>query len=179
MPPDAPWLEDVLWPAVGADGILADADEARAAGADFVVVSMHWGQEYQVEPTSDQREIARTLLESGSVDLILGTHVHLVQPCETINGRHVLYGMGNFLSNQAPGGTMPMGTQDGLVAQIELDRAEDGTVTSSLTYQPTIVDLAGHLIKVATPTAFPDSHARTVAAMESVGPGACAATAHE
>jgi len=45
--------------------------------------------------------LAKDLLASPDVDLILGDHVHVVQPCEKINGKYVMYGMGNFLSNQA------------------------------------------------------------------------------
>ncbi|MDO5502058.1 MAG: CapA family protein [Actinomycetia bacterium] len=181
VPDNAPWLESSLWPAVGAAGIAADAEAARAAGADFVVVSMHWGEEYAVAPTSDQREIARELLEDGAVDLILGTHVHVIQPCETINGRHVLYGMGNFVSNQRamPGYRLPVGTQDGLVAEVELTRDADGSISSQLTYQPTHVDLEGHIVRLATPTEYPESHARTVAAVESLGEGACEATVRQ
>ena len=102
VPDDAPWLARSLWPVAGVGGILKDAKAAREDGADFVVVSMHWGTEYVAEPTEDQRRIARELLKSGEVDLILGAHVHVIQPCETINGRHVIYGMGNSLSNQSP-----------------------------------------------------------------------------
>lgn len=61
VPPEAPWLRRNLWPAIGSDGILADTEAARAAGADFVVVSMHWGQEYETEPIEQQRSIERTM----------------------------------------------------------------------------------------------------------------------
>lgn len=180
VPTEAPWLRHALWPAVGADGIAADAERAREGGADFVVVSMHWGQEYVLEPTADQRAVAQDLLQSDAVDLILGTHVHLVQPCETINGRHVLYGLGNSLSNQGPAGTnLPAGTQDGVVVEAELTRDADGTISSTLTYQPTWIDLQDHRIRIATAQTHPESHARTVTAMESLGEGACDAQVRE
>src|SRR5699024_2898295 len=99
VPPEAPWLAESLWPLTGAEGIIEDAEAARADGADFVVVSMHWGSEYWTDPTDQQRELAAQLLESDAVDLILGTHVHVIQPCEKINGKYVIYGLGNFLSN--------------------------------------------------------------------------------
>ena len=101
-PPDAPWLHSSLWLARGARGIRADARAARAQGADVVVASLHWGAEYVTAPTGQQRELARALLRSGDVDLILGTHVHVIQPCERIAGRYVFYGLGNSLSNQSP-----------------------------------------------------------------------------
>lgn len=178
VPPEAPWTGRAMWPVVGAEGILDDARTARAEGAEVVVVSMHWGEEYVSEPTQDQRQLAEALLTSGEVDAILGTHVHVVQPCETIDGRPVAYGMGNFLSNQSPrGGTLSPATQDGVIMEITFTVHPDGEVTSELAYQPTIVNLDGHVIELATEATHLDSYARTVAAIESLGPGACDATA--
>jgi len=81
--------------------ILAAAHRARLAGADIVVLSMHWGTEYQHQPTDEQRNQARTLLASPDVDVILGDHVHVVQPFEELNGKWVAYGMGNQISRHA------------------------------------------------------------------------------
>ncbi len=176
VPGEAPWLVRSLWPAVGAEGILEDAAAARSEGADFVVVSMHWGQEYVTEPTQDQRRIATALLESDDVDLLLGTHVHVVQPCELINGKHVLYGMGNFLSNQSPdttAGALRPETQEGMVAQVRLRRDDDGRVTSELQVQPTRVDLDGHVIRVATAERSAETYRRTMDTMSSLGEGTC------
>lgn len=178
VPGEAPWLERNLWPAVGAEGILEDAAAARADGADFVVVSMHWGQEYVTEPTADQRRIATELLESDEVDLVLGTHVHVIQPCEQVNGKHVLYGMGNFLSNQSPdttAGALRPETQEGMVAQVTLSRDEDGQVTSELQVQPTRVDLDGHVVRLASPEQSPETYRRTMDTMSALGEGSCEA----
>ncbi len=177
VPPEAPSLGHNLWPKVGAQGILADAQAAKKDGADFVVVSMHWGSEYVTEPTERQRELARELLESDAVDLILGTHVHVVQPCETINGKTVFYGMGNFLSNQSPktASSLRAETQEGLYATITLSK-KDGKVTSSkATYQPTRVDLDGHVIEPTSPKKHPESYDRVVQTMGSLGEGSCEA----
>ena len=178
VPPEAPWLEQSLWPAIAAEGIIADAHAARDAGAEFIVVSLHWGREYQEEPTTEQRDLAKELLEDGTVDLIIGTHVHVIQPCETINGRHVLYGLGNFLSNQSPKvvSNLKPGTQEGLVATVELTREPDGALTSTLEYQPTRVNLDGHVIELVTEDNYPETYARTTSVMKSLGAGACEAT---
>lgn len=179
VPPEAPWVGRAMWPVVDAAGVLADATAAREAGADLVVVSMHWGEEYVATPTADQRELARVLLESGTVDLILGTHVHVIQPCETINGRTVFYGLGNFLSNQSPdttNGSLLPATQEGMVARATFTIDGDGSVTSTVDYQPTRVDLDGHVIRLATRDAYPQTYARTVETLGSLGSGVCDAT---
>ncbi len=182
VPDGAPWLGQYLWPVRGSDGIIADARAARADGADFVVVSMHWGNEYQTEPTEQQRELARELLESGSVDLILGTHAHVIQPCEKINGRYVVYGLGNFLSNQSPlttDGYLRAATQEGVVVQVDLSREADGSITSEMVYQPTRVQIDDHVIRLATPEQHPATYERTVQTMHSLGEGSCDATPAE
>lgn len=178
IPPEAPWAARAMWPVAEADGIIADAREARDAGADLVVVSMHWGEEYVVTPTEDQRGLARALLESGTVDLILGTHVHVIQPCETIAGRTVFYGLGNFLSNQSPdttAGRLSPTTQEGMIARASFTIDGDGTVTSNVDYQPTRVNLDGHVIELATPDVHPQTYARTVDTLASLGDGVCEA----
>ena len=81
------------------DAILGDARWAREHGAEFVIVSIHWGTEYQVRPTAEQTDLAERLLASPDIDLILGPHVHVVQPIGRVNGEVVVYGMGNQLSN--------------------------------------------------------------------------------
>ena len=85
--------------------IQAAAQAVRAARtqADAVVVSIHWGAEYQHQPLARQRLAASALAEAGA-DLILGHHPHVLQPVEVIeNGLRktvVAYSMGNFVSNQ-------------------------------------------------------------------------------
>jgi poly-gamma-glutamate synthesis protein (capsule biosynthesis protein) len=71
---------------------------------DFLIVSMHWGDEYQTEPGREQIDLARFLAEH-SVDLIIGHHPHVLQKFDTVtaaNGRKTLcfYSLGNFASNQ-------------------------------------------------------------------------------
>jgi poly-gamma-glutamate synthesis protein (capsule biosynthesis protein) len=72
--------------------------------ADVVVMSIHWGNEYQRIPTNDQKELAAFLANEG-VDIIFGSHPHVLQPMEwihTSNGRKtfVIYSLGNFISAQ-------------------------------------------------------------------------------
>jgi poly-gamma-glutamate synthesis protein (capsule biosynthesis protein) len=80
-----------------------DAVREARRQADLVVVSVHWGNEYQHLPTKRQRDIARALVEAGC-DVILGHHPHVLQPVELleVDGRKALvaYSLGNFISNQ-------------------------------------------------------------------------------
>lgn len=66
---------------------------------DVIIVSMHWGEEYINEPTISQRTIAQYLSSLG-VNVILGSHPHVVQPIEYIDDTLVIYSLGNFISNQ-------------------------------------------------------------------------------
>jgi len=72
--------------------------------ADVIVMSIHWGNEYQRIPTNDQRDLA-TFLANEGVDIIFGSHPHVLQPMEWIqasDGRKtfVIYSLGNFISAQ-------------------------------------------------------------------------------
>ena len=80
--------------------ILADARRARRRGAQVVVVNVHWGNEYQSKPSRFQRRLARRLTRTGTVTAVVGQHAHVVQPISRVNGRLVVFGEGNFLSNQ-------------------------------------------------------------------------------
>ncbi len=72
--------------------------------ADVVIMSIHWGNEYQRIPTNEQKELASFLANEG-VDIIFGSHPHVLQPMEWIqteDGRKafVIYSLGNFISGQ-------------------------------------------------------------------------------
>lgn len=75
------------------------ADIEKVGDADIIIVAMHWGNEYTNEPTNSQREIAEYLSNLG-VNLIIGTHPHVVQPIAYIGDTLVIYSLGNFISNQ-------------------------------------------------------------------------------
>jgi poly-gamma-glutamate synthesis protein (capsule biosynthesis protein) len=179
VPTEMPWLREMLWPAIGADGLLGQAARLKARGAEFVVVSIHWGDQYISQPNTQQRELARQLLESADVDLILGDHVHVVQPCEQINGKYVVYGMGNFLSNQSPSqdSTLKPDNEDGTINTFTVTESSPGAFRATgFEYTPTRVVTTGHLVVPATPDRFKASYDRTVAKVNLLNqqaPGAC------
>ncbi|MEU6537743.1 CapA family protein [Streptomyces sp. NPDC047000] len=101
LPPGEPWAVNLTEPA----RILADARAARKAGADVVVVSVHWGTEWQDEPDETQRTLARRLTAARTagrpdIDLIVGTHAHIPQAYEKVNGTWVVYGMGDQIAGE-------------------------------------------------------------------------------
>ena len=93
-------------------------------------MSIHWGDQYIHMPNAQQRQLAKDLLASPDVDLILGDHVHVVQPCEKIGDKYVMYGMGNFLSNQSPtqDRTLKNDNQDGSLETYTIDETAPGHV---------------------------------------------------
>lgn len=66
---------------------------------DILMVSMHFGTEYVYIPNKYQKDSAQFLSDNG-VDVIIGTHPHVVQPVEFINNTLVIYSLGNFISGQ-------------------------------------------------------------------------------
>ena len=147
---DQRWLVNTIDPR----RILSDARAARRAGAQFVVVLLHWGQEYQSTPTPSQREVARQLLGAPEVDLILGHHVHVVQPIEQVGRKWVAYGMGNSLSNQTPS-CCAAGSQDGVLVKVTVSEHAGRLRVRAVRYVPTWVEHPSFRIR-PVPTALAD-----------------------
>jgi poly-gamma-glutamate synthesis protein (capsule biosynthesis protein) len=142
VPAGEPWLVNVT----DVPTILAAAHRARQQGAQFVVVSMHWGNEYQESPTAEQQAQAQQLLASPDVDLILGDHVHVLQPVERIGDKYVIFGLGNLVSNQSPAAGLPASTQDGAVLKAYVRQAGNRFVADRVTYTPTYVEIGPYTI---------------------------------
>jgi len=112
---------------------LAAADTVRRVvgiargSADVVVVSLHWGEEYQDRPGEERRRLARVAAEAGA-DLVVGHHPHVLQGFEVMNGlRRTLaaYSLGNFVFDQRT-----EGTREGAILLVRLNRA--GLVLASV-----------------------------------------------
>jgi poly-gamma-glutamate capsule biosynthesis protein CapA/YwtB (metallophosphatase superfamily) len=142
LPANRSWLVKTIDPR----RIVNDARAARHAGAQFVVVLLHWGQEYQATPTPLQRDLARRLLAAPQVDLILGHHAHVVQPVERVAGKWVAYGMGNSLSNQTPS-CCAAGSQDGVLVKVTVGERAGRLRVREVRYVPTWVEHPGFRIR--------------------------------
>ena len=116
---------------------VADAiADMEAAGAEATVLYIHWGEEYQLSPNSNQTAIAQKLCDLG-IDVIVGGHPHVVQPVElltsSVDETHrtvCLYSMGNAISNQQRQNmNLNTGhTEDGVLFSFTFARYSDGEV---------------------------------------------------
>ncbi len=75
--------------------MVADVEAARG-GADLVVVLLHFGIEWELEPSEAQREQARAAIDAGAT-LVIGAHPHVLQPIEEYGGGLIAYSLGNFV----------------------------------------------------------------------------------
>lgn len=102
LPSDKPYLVNLMDEAHKTE-IAEDLKKAREE-ADFVIVYPHWGTEYVLEATDEQKQWAQFFADNGA-DLIIGTHPHVVEPVEWLtasDGRQTLvyYSLGNYISIQ-------------------------------------------------------------------------------
>jgi hypothetical protein len=152
--PAYPWQANRTDP----DAILAAAHRARAAGASIVVLSLHWGVEYSHVPNADQTALAKRLMASPDIDLILGCHEHVVQPIAKVGGKWVVYGMGNQVARHAD----PVdANREGIMPEFTFREVTPGRwQVSAATVIPTwvtlspdirVVDLSRALADPATP----------------------------
>lgn len=101
--------------------------EAVRDKVDVVLVAMHWGVEYTHTPTNEQRDWAQFLSGLG-VDVIIGSHPHVIQPIEFIDDTLVIYSLGNFISGQED-----LMKKIGLIASVDIHKVvEDGKSTITL-----------------------------------------------
>jgi AmmeMemoRadiSam system protein B len=81
----------------------------------FLIVSMHWGEEYQSINSPAQEKLAHKIIEAGA-DLIIGHHPHVVQKIEKYQGKLIFYSLGNFIFDQY----FSPDTQQGLAVGLEI-----------------------------------------------------------
>lgn len=137
-PEETPWLVNEI----NVEEIAAEAVRARDAGADFVVLSVHWGDEYRHQPSQYQLDNAELLAQAADIDLIIGHHAHVVQPVTRVGDVPVVYGLGNILSNQSAS-CCAAGAPDGVVMLVDVTESivnGHSVFDTSFGYVPTRVD---------------------------------------
>lgn len=129
-----------LVPYIQKADFAADVKKLRDAGAEVIIAFPHWGDEYVRVPDSSQKKYAKRLAEAG-VDIIIGSHSHMVQPMgyqtATVNGQtkqvFTMFSMGNFISDH-----IVQYTDNGVILDFTVNEHEDGTFTcDSVGYIPT------------------------------------------
>ena len=123
------------------DFILSQIEKAKLENPDLICVNMHWGNEYELSPNDTQLDLTNFLFENG-VDIILGSHPHVLQPLEirtvnlpdgTTKDCFVIYSLGNFMSGQTQ-----KNTQSSIILNIKLTKkGSDGKITfEEILYTP-------------------------------------------
>jgi poly-gamma-glutamate synthesis protein (capsule biosynthesis protein) len=165
IPLPARWAVNIA----SAPRILADARHARRRGARVVIVNLHWGAEYQRIPSVFQKRLAHALTASSDITSVVGQHVHVVQPIRSVNGKLVVFGEGNLLSNQSS----PAASQDGLIALLDIEVRGSRSRVAAIRYVPVWVRRSDFVVLpvgdalrrgLADRATLRASYARTVAA---------------
>jgi poly-gamma-glutamate capsule biosynthesis protein CapA/YwtB (metallophosphatase superfamily) len=117
--------------------IRNDLEKAKKASPDFILVFVHWGNEYERDENSTQRKLAFFIFSHGA-NAIIGSHPHVVQPIkylklpvDTVMEYPVVYSLGNFVSNQRA-----QYKDGGVIAELHLSKYSDKTKLDSLKYLP-------------------------------------------
>lgn len=121
-----------------------DLRQARTL-ADCTVVLMHWGNEYERQPNTEQRRLAAFLRCHGA-DVVIGSHPHVAQPCEIDSTGAVFYSLGNFVSNQRR-----RHCDGGILARVTVVQRSDGSLHFAADALPVWVQLPGY--RILTPEA--------------------------
>lgn len=107
-------------------------DMAKQEDPDIIIACMHWGTEYKTTPNSTQEQLADFLFKNG-IDIILGTHPHVLEPMEkrtvtlddgTTKDGFVIYSLGNFIADQNA-----EYTRDSIILNIDITKHADGKIT--------------------------------------------------
>ena len=123
MPEGMPYAVDLL----EEEKVIADIERAEQI-ADFTVVCPHWGTEYVLEQTAEQERWAQIFLEKG-VDLVIGTHPHVIEPVELLVDENTGHEMlGNFVNWTSESGAGKADRMVGGMADVTIGYDENGQV---------------------------------------------------
>ena len=136
-PSDMPYAVSML----DMDRVVAQLDIAEKE-ADLTIVCPHWGTEYNLGISADQKKWAEVFRDHGA-DLVIGTHPHVIEPLEfyededtgSITNNHgggdmpVFYSLGNFVNWTSGRGAGTADRMVGGMAEITISRKDDGEVS--------------------------------------------------
>ncbi|MDR1100813.1 MAG: CapA family protein [Clostridiales bacterium] len=116
--------------------MLNEVKRMREAGAEVVIMFLHWGAEYSNSPTDSQRFIAKQLAAAG-VDVIVGGHTHCVQPIEWLDDTLCIYSLGNFFADQIDLSNPIPKTQYGMLVNLDIVKSNGRVEIENAEYMPT------------------------------------------
>ncbi len=136
---------------------------ARREGARILVAFVHWGEEWHFQPTDDQRLAARDMIDAG-FDLVIGSHVHVLNPAEIYQGKLIAYSLGNVLS-----AFEPLEVRTSAVLDVDLGVPSTGSPTlRDFRYRPTLaLTNSRHRLQVPSHTRVRERRKRTC---QGIGP---------
>ena len=143
----------------GEMGILADAKSVLKAGVlsasdpnlstiiadakkqvDILVISFHFGDEYQPLSNARQQRFARTSIDAGA-DIVVGHHPHVEEETEEYNGGLIAYSLGNFVFDQYFSKETMRGIKlDVIVTKQGIESFSTSTIQLNANYQPSVLD---------------------------------------
>lgn len=109
---------------------MVEAVKEAKQKANFVIVSMHAGNEYTDKPNESQINFAHKAIDAGA-ELVIGSHPHVIQPIEKYNGKYILYSLGNFVFDQM----QSEDTKQGLTVKITFNK--DGV--DKISFYPVLI----------------------------------------
>lgn len=123
--------------------IIKDIEAAKKTGVDKILVFVHWGDEYQRQPNDYQKKFA-ALMNRYGVDMILGSHPHVLQPMsflkstENNTSTFCIYSLGNFISAQRK-----VYTDNGIILRMQLvkNKRTGETKLGKIDFIPTYVSV--------------------------------------
>ena len=128
IPSDKPYCINLI----DKELIKKDIETAKSQEADMIVASVHWGTEYSTVPNDTQDELADFLFQNG-VNIILGTHPHVLQKMEkrtvtledgSTQDGFIIYSLGNFISDQNADNT-----RTSIILDLQITKHPDKSIT--------------------------------------------------
>lgn len=112
------------WTGLSEANIQSGVAALQRAGAELIIVSVHWGTEGSYQLTSAQKSYAHAAIDAGA-DIVFGTHPHVLQQAESYGGGYIFYSLGNW----SFGGNTAPRDRDTAIAQVSVTKGADGSVT--------------------------------------------------
>ena len=137
------------------DKIKNDINKSKSEGADIIIVMPHWGKEYSLKTNKYQNKWSKIFFELG-VDIVIGTHPHVIQPVEIIEDRdknrkmYIFYSLGNFINSTSSRKKNVFWRFLGGMAHIIIGKVNNKPVIKNIKFIPLITHINPENKKVTT-----------------------------